>query len=1215
MKKIFYSILALITHVCFVQAQENTDGYFNIELNAFRNTEEAARESVRLLPGFSTEGQSNFRAYIDPELPYNGGIPVEDGVFTLNQIRIYTPINDNATQEVPTHESLNYEKWAESITYFDGLGRKIQSTQVKQSPIGADIVTPITYDQFGRKEKEYLSYAIIQDGANGPGGYRPEGEQEVKEFHTVHFGEQDGAFPFTQNQFEESPLNRVLRKSNPGYEYRLEADHVKHFSYNTNTSGSNVFSFSVTDNGFKKEGVYDAGTLVKNIVSNENAQQNDGNAHKEITYTDKNGNTILVQSFDGNAWLNTYYIYDNYGLLRYVLPPEADNLPSGSTPIEIANTDDWVKQYCYYYEYDDRYRLKKKRLPGQDMTYYVYDRRDRLVLTQYPEQRSDGEWVYNKYDYLNRVVLDGVYRHESVLSQEDMQAHLTSFNANIDDNQLFEEYDQTHLNDGGYTNICFPHLDFQGFDIIHNITYYDNYAFLNHSSNDGNYDFQDLQGIFDFNYPKSDRTNGLVTGKVTYVNPREDNASITDDRLLNVFYFDKYGNTIQTISDNHFGNTDIVSNQINFTGQRNASLHTHERNSEVINLRQDYSYDRMGRKTSESVTLNDLEPVQVSLHEYNETGQLETKSIQPSGVEGNALQYVDYSYNIRGWLTNINEEYQQGVDYFSLNLKYEEGADPQFNGNISEMTWLSDFVEKQTYEFTYDDVSRLKGATYYGRGDHSVTMEYDKNGNISTLNRSGYISGEGMFGSIDQLTYSYRGNQLMAVNDNPDLAFQTEGFVDNGIFENEEYGYDKNGNMVMDRNKNIGKINYTWNNLPESIFFVSSKGVDEPGIITYIYDANGNKLMKETSINKRAVSKTHYSGPFVYSASSLSFIQMGDYRIVPEGDGYEFQYYLKDHLGNNQIVFNDQGEVLQDNSYYPFGMRMEFASFDANESPENKYLYNGKELQDDFGLDWYDYGARMYDAHLGRWHVVDPMAEEYDSQSPYHFSGNNPLKFVDLNGMNYDGYTMDKKGDINRVDDTGGDEYDVLYTEEDYNQAKLETKETGEKNQYGNPEPGNSVEVSKGTFSESNKFTLKGRKGSIKGLNISNESDAMAVYSFAANNLPVEVGLVKGGFQNGTMSAFHTSGEEGYSETASVAKYLKDKGGLILETHHSQPDIETPSGFYSNGQPKKPLKRETDAASAKYINKMNAHPAKHYMYHPKSGKTYQYNQYRYEEVK
>jgi len=115
-------------------------------------------------------------------------------------------------------------------------------------------------------------------------------------------------------------------------------------------------------------------------------------------------------------------------------------------------------------------------------------------------------------------------------------------------------------------------------------------------------------------------------------------------------------------------------------------------------------------------------------------------------------------------------------------------------------------------------------------------------------------------------------------------------------------------------------------------------------------------------------------------------------------------------------------QVNQVNSYYPFGMNINGLTSNIsggraayNSYYKNEYLYNGnpdsyREFQDELGLDWLDYGARMYDAKLGRWHVVDPMTENYFDQSPFHFSGNNPLKFVDLNGMNYDEYLFNSDG-------------------------------------------------------------------------------------------------------------------------------------------------------------------------------------------------------------
>jgi RHS repeat-associated protein len=91
-------------------------------------------------------------------------------------------------------------------------------------------------------------------------------------------------------------------------------------------------------------------------------------------------------------------------------------------------------------------------------------------------------------------------------------------------------------------------------------------------------------------------------------------------------------------------------------------------------------------------------------------------------------------------------------------------------------------------------------------------------------------------------------------------------------------------------------------------------------------------------------------------------------------------------------------ELIQENHYYPFGLEMEGA-WQPQIGVENLYQYNGKELNEDLGLNWNDYGARWYDASLGRWGSVDPLAEPQWSFSPYQYVLNNPVYFVDPTGM------------------------------------------------------------------------------------------------------------------------------------------------------------------------------------------------------------------------
>ncbi|MFK8008267.1 MAG: RHS repeat-associated core domain-containing protein, partial [Saprospiraceae bacterium] len=124
-----------------------------------------------------------------------------------------------------------------------------------------------------------------------------------------------------------------------------------------------------------------------------------------------------------------------------------------------------------------------------------------------------------------------------------------------------------------------------------------------------------------------------------------------------------------------------------------------------------------------------------------------------------------------------------------------------------------------------------------------------------------------------------------------------------------------------------------------------------------------------------------------------------------DGDGYIEPFNVNPNEPNNGTggegaTWNlTDTEILQESHYYPFGMAMDGAWQDIVNGPENKYLYNGKELNRDFGLDWSDYGARYYDAAIGRWNSVDPLAELNSGWSGYRYGFNNPIRFSDPTGM------------------------------------------------------------------------------------------------------------------------------------------------------------------------------------------------------------------------
>jgi RHS repeat-associated protein len=312
----------------------------------------------------------------------------------------------------------------------------------------------------------------------------------------------------------------------------------------------------------------------------------------------------------------------------------------------------------------------------------------------------------------------------------------------------------------------------------------------------------------------------------------------------------------------------------------------------------------------------------------------------------------------------------------------------------------------KTYDFEYDGFNRLSNAKYADGDKYSTNYSYDKNGNIDQLER--WMEIEGAKQQIDDLVYHYHsdGNQLKVVNDDPTLTHHEYGFADNGSFQNNEYNYDENGNMIEDLYKGIDLITYNHLNLPTHIYFANNGTAGRR--IGYVYTADGIKLRKYTHLNTNAEGPvSDYVGAFVYENNELQFIQTSEGRLVPNGNGsFNYEYALKDlpiaiGTGNTRVMFDQTGEVLQDQSYYPFGMSMgEALTFDMPSSlPDNKYLYNGKELQDDFDLGWYDYGARMYDPALGRFISIDPISEKFANLAPNNYASNDPIRNIDLHGL------------------------------------------------------------------------------------------------------------------------------------------------------------------------------------------------------------------------
>ncbi len=317
------------------------------------------------------------------------------------------------------------------------------------------------------------------------------------------------------------------------------------------------------------------------------------------------------------------------------------------------------------------------------------------------------------------------------------------------------------------------------------------------------------------------------------------------------------------------------------------------------------------------------------------------------------------------------------------------------------------FEQKKCISLIYDALNRItSGISNDGKFDLS-SVSYDKMGNIMSLQRKGgivanidYTKSE-HFGMMDNLDYEYDGaNKLTKVTELPGGNI-TFGFKD-GSNTNDDFEYDNNGNLIIDRNKGISSITYNHLNLPVTVAISNAEGT---GNISYIYDATGAKL-KKTAPSGGSLIETEYAGKYIYKNGNLEFFNHPEGIVEKEADGYKYVYQFKDHLDNVRLSYKDankdgsitQDEIVQEKNYYPFGLTHKGYN-SVLRGRNHTYGFTNKEEQDEIGLGWIDITARNYDPALGRWMNLDPLAEQMRRHSPYNYGFDNPIYFIDYDGM------------------------------------------------------------------------------------------------------------------------------------------------------------------------------------------------------------------------
>ena len=831
----------------------------------------------------------------------------------------------------------------EDIVYYDGLGYARQSVMINGRGTD-DIVKMHSFDVFGREIRDWLPYS-----RRGNGSFDASAQSGQQAFYKNQYPElssQSDIRAYAETVYESGSSGRALRQHIQGQEYADTSRSTRTRYRGNGSTDVPILDYVESTGEFVLSGHYAPNTLtgVETVLPS---------GERQRVWTDLDGRTVMQESCAPDGWVKTLFCYDVRGLLCAVVTPEGVKRLSEGT--EYNWSSPLLQDYAYVYAYDGQGRMSCRRLPSCSEEYFVYDRGGNVVMRQNGLLRAQNQWIGVFYDPLGRVTSERL---------------LTGNAGSVQDLSLVRSY-QDLFDEGQSPSVYSP----TGGTLLLENTY-DSYPAGLSSAESFSADGLDIS--YDA------RTKSLLT--VQRIARITENG-VSSDMCRRVFYYDAYGNVLQTVEKDglrtlrHTSVRDLLGNVL-------TDRQTVTRSNVTDTWQTDYTYDPRGRVLRTVGTLNGQQVSDVSCG-YDSVGELSYKSYCQNG--GYFHEHV--KRNLQQWTV------EKSSPVFILSLDYHTstlpGSTPQYGGRISAQRWEHREADDATvstggYSYSYDSLGRLTGAGYHDWGsagwsqpsDHWTEkgLTYTDNGDILTLKR-----------------YGAPGSRM-----HDDLSFTYTGAKRDGL------QYDADGNVASDAVRGF-TMEYNFLNLPSKIW------VSEDDYMSYTWYYDGTKVSVEGYEGSYGA---NYIGSFVYNNDDdrlIRDIRFGDGIVRETASGrYETLYWVTDHLGSPRVAFTlDDSEygvyVAERNDYYPFGGRWDDGSGHGGTiaAGNNRYALSGKERQTMSRMGSYlaahesllDFGARFYDPATAIFLQQDPLAEKYYNISPYAYCANNPVNFVDPDGM------------------------------------------------------------------------------------------------------------------------------------------------------------------------------------------------------------------------